>query len=125
MIKQFPEADIEKGKMVINEQQGFKKPKKWKEDRKVPRQNWKPPTEGEAKLNVDGAFTANAAGVGMVLRDHAGTVIFTVCRSLDRCRDATEAELVAIEEGLKLSLHWTKYAVLARNRLCRSGQSHQ
>jgi hypothetical protein len=72
------------------------------------------PQWGSAKLNVDGAFNANAVGVGMVLRDHAGTVIFTACRSLDRCRDAIEAELVPgsnqREPEAKLALD--KYAVL-------------
>jgi hypothetical protein len=31
---------------------------------------WLPPKPGEAKLNVDGAFTQDGAGTGMVLRDH-------------------------------------------------------
>jgi hypothetical protein len=58
-----------------------------------------PPKQGKAKLNVDGAFAGDGAGACMVLRDHQGQVIFTACRSLQYCRDATEAELWAIEEG--------------------------
>jgi ribonuclease HI len=69
---------------------------------------WECPERGWAKLNVDGAFSSNGgAGTGMVLRDHKGEVIFVACRDLQQCRDATEAELMAIEEGLHLSLHWT------------------
>lgn len=60
-----------------------------------------------AKLNVDGAFTVVGAGTGMVLRDSEGEVIFAACRSLQHCRDATEAEILAIEEGIRLALHWT------------------
>jgi hypothetical protein len=43
----------------------------------------------------------------MVLRDHDGAAIFTACRALEQCNDATEAELIAIEEGLKLALLWS------------------
>jgi hypothetical protein len=31
----------------------------------------------------------------------------SACRAIDHCRDATKAELMAIEEGLKLTLTWT------------------
>jgi hypothetical protein len=34
-------------------------------------------------------------------------LFFAACRSITYCRDATEAELTAIEEGLRLALHWT------------------
>jgi hypothetical protein len=34
-------------------------------------------------------------------------VIFSACRALDNCRDAVDAELAAIVEGLKLALHWS------------------
>jgi ribonuclease HI len=60
------------------------------------------------KLNVDGAFTEHSAGIGMVLWDSQGKVLFSVCRSLQHCRDATEAELLAVEEGLHIALHWTQ-----------------
>lgn len=65
------------------------------------------PGEGTAKLNVDGTFSPHGAGTGMVLRDHEGQVIYTACRELKQCRDATEAELEVIEEGMQLALHWS------------------
>jgi ribonuclease HI len=107
LIKQFPNADMVKGKMVLDEHQGFKRVQRQRDGRAPQKQSWRPPDRGEAKLNTDGAYTGAGAGAGMVLRDHQGEVIFTACRNLEYCRDATEAELVAIEEGLKLSLHWT------------------
>jgi hypothetical protein len=64
-------------------------------------------TAGEAKLNVDGAFTSKGVGAGMVLRGAHVNVIFTVFRSIENYSDATKFELVAIEKGLKLALHWT------------------
>jgi ribonuclease HI len=66
------------------------------------------PGQGQAKLNTDGAFKpGEEAGLGMVLRDHEGEVIFLACRAVAFCTDATEVELMAIEEGLKLALQWT------------------
>jgi ribonuclease HI len=106
MIKEFPNADVAKGKMVIEEYKGFKHLRKHQDCAQQVKQYWKPPSQGEAKLNVDGAFTSTGAGAGMVLRDAKGEVIFTACRTLGNCSNATEAELVAIEEGLKLALHW-------------------
>ena len=72
-----------------------------------------PPEKDTVKLNADGAFVnADAAGAGMVLRDHAGNVILAACRKLDHCNDATEAELAAIEDGLQLALQWTTLPVM-------------
>jgi hypothetical protein len=56
---------------------------------------------------VDGAFANDGASIGMILRDHLGEVIFTACRHLPQCKDATDAEMRAIEEGSKLALQWT------------------
>jgi ribonuclease HI len=107
MIKQFPDADITKGKMVVDTSQGFKRVPTDADGRQKERKRWLPPDQGAAKLNVDGAFASDGAGAGMVLRDHTGEVIFTACRQIVHCRDAMEAEIKAIEEGLRLALHWT------------------
>lgn len=37
-------------------------------------QVWKPPTEGVIKISVDGAYSMERAGVGVVLRDFEGDV---------------------------------------------------
>jgi hypothetical protein len=72
-----------------------------------------PPDTGTMKLNVDGVFGQDdAVGAGMVLLDHTGQVIFAGCHQLRNCRDATEAELEAMEEGLKLAMHWTPGAIV-------------
>jgi RNA polymerase subunit RPABC4/transcription elongation factor Spt4 len=34
------------------------------------------------------------------------------CRTLQDCRDATEAELCAVEDGVKLALQWTQLPVM-------------
>jgi hypothetical protein len=104
LIKQWPDAEIEKGKMVVDDDQGFQKRRI---ERQKVRKRWVAPVESTAKLNVDGAFDKEgAAGIGVALRDHKGAMILSACRAIDHCRDATEAELMAIEEGLKLSLTW-------------------
>jgi hypothetical protein len=38
----------------------------------------------------------------MTLRDHLGHMIYVACRHLEQCRDATETELMAIEEAVEL-----------------------
>ncbi|KAK1616443.1 hypothetical protein QYE76_021960 [Lolium multiflorum] len=107
LIKQFPSADIIKGKMVVNPEQGFQKTEAQTDGRQKVRKKWVAPPLGEAKLNTDGAYSSQAAGTGMALRDHRGEIIYAACRSIPHCGDATEAEIMAIEEGLQLALHWT------------------
>ncbi|KAM0900662.1 hypothetical protein ACQ4PT_020493 [Festuca glaucescens] len=77
LIKQFPEADIAKGKMVIDERQGFQKHRQVDARKEKVRQKWPPPESNKAKLNVDGAFSTDGrVGIGAVLRDSNGDVIF-------------------------------------------------
>jgi ribonuclease HI len=113
MIKQFPDADVTKGKMVLDQSQGFMKQRKPGDGRKQARQKWEPPRENVVKLNVDGAFSCDdPAGVGMIGRDHQGVVVFAACRPLRHCKDATEAEVAAIEEGMRLALQWTQLSFI-------------
>jgi hypothetical protein len=100
IVKQFPDSDIAKGKMVINQCQGFRRDTNRSETRKVERQHWEPPAGDTAKLNVDGAFTMDGrAGIGMVLRNCHGEVLYAACQQVHHCSDALEAELMAIEMG--------------------------
>jgi ribonuclease HI len=108
LIKQWPEGSMEKGKMVVDAEQGFKKFKTDNDGRQKVRKRWMPPSLGKAKLNVDGAFgKVGEAGIGIALRDCQGDMIVAACREVKNCRDATESELMAIEEGLKISYTWT------------------
>mgnify|MGYP000988840899 CR=1 FL=1 len=64
-----------------------------------------PPKQGWVKLNTDGSFAeSDGAGAGMILRDSAGAIIFSACRTLFSCRDALEAELGACMEGLSFAI---------------------
>ena len=90
---------------MVDQSSGFKHARVDGPATRKEKQNWKPPEPGQAKLNVDGAYSDDGAGAGMALRDDKGDVIFVSCRQLLRCRDATEAELMAIEEGVRLALH--------------------
>jgi hypothetical protein len=108
LIKQFPEADVGKGKMVVDQRQGFKKIMPQDNTKKI-RKRWKALDGLEAKLNVDGAFSnTRQASSGIILRDSKGEVLVAACRYHQQCQDALEAELLAIEEGLKLCLHWSQ-----------------
>ncbi|KAM0908155.1 hypothetical protein ACQ4PT_015643 [Festuca glaucescens] len=107
-IKQCPNADVGKGKHVIDNSLGFGKKVRRPDERPQVKQKWKPPDDGQLKLNTDGAFTADGrAGAGMVIRDAGGRAIFAACRNISACADALDAELAAMEEGLMLALHWT------------------
>jgi ribonuclease HI len=109
MLKQFPHADVAKGKMVIDPNQGFKRAERRHDVSKQPCHAWRPPDGDMAKLNVNGAFSPDGrAGCGMILRNQQGEVIFAACQQVQHCRDATEAEIMTIEEGLKLALLWTQ-----------------
>jgi ribonuclease HI len=113
LIKQHPEMDLAKGKMVVSYDSGFKRDKDVENGRQKPCKKWFPPRPGEVKLNVDGSWSSQGtAGAGMIIRDHTGAVIVAACKSLQACQDATEAELEALEEGMKLALLWTTRPVV-------------
>lgn len=67
-IKQWPNANLEKGKHVVDAKQ-WKKPRASQGDGFVHR--WRPPEQGWMKLNTDGSFQAEAGngGIGVVLRN--------------------------------------------------------
>lgn len=63
---------------------------------------------GVFQLNVDGTYIKRTgeAGVGMILRDNTGGIIFSVCRNLLHCASPLQAELAACLEGLNFALQW-------------------
>jgi hypothetical protein len=65
LTKEFPEADIAKGKMVLEPHAGFKRTKQNIEH--VEKAKWVAPDPGVAKLNTDGAYISTQAGIGMIL----------------------------------------------------------
>jgi hypothetical protein len=56
IIKQFPNADIVKGTMTIDQSQGFMKQTKLVDGWKKVRKKSEPPGAGTEKINVDGTF---------------------------------------------------------------------
>ena len=118
LIQQNTVIDVEKGKHVISPTQGFKREKHRDDGRQKVKQKWNPPDEGSDKLNVDGAFTADgSAGAGMILRNWRGELIFAASRHLQNCKDALEAELAAMEEGLDLAVHWSSKSPLSWSQI--------
>ncbi|XP_073351694.1 uncharacterized protein [Aegilops tauschii subsp. strangulata] len=110
-IKQFPQEDQVKGKMVLSPDSVRLAPNQVKKQRacEAEMQRWSRPPDGWSKLNTDGSYVAanRTAGCGMVLRDAHGEIIFTACRQLFACDNALDAELEACKEGLALALERT------------------
>jgi hypothetical protein len=65
MVKQFPNADFAKGKMVVDRACGFKLKGSKDNATKQPKHTWRPPEDSWIKLNVDGAYSPDGrAGCG-------------------------------------------------------------
>jgi hypothetical protein len=62
LIKQHPEADITKGKMVVDAHQGFQRKAVQAVRSQTVKLRWTLPDHGEAKLNTDGAFEKEGGG---------------------------------------------------------------
>jgi hypothetical protein len=118
-FKQFPQADVVKGKQVIDisgEMQKREKKSSLLQRSsllKTP-EKWRPPEPGTMKLNVDGSWAQGSgqAGAGAIMRNHVGETMFSACRSLKACASALEAELEACDEGLKLALSWSTEPII-------------
>jgi hypothetical protein len=104
-IKYYYGEDLSKGKFILNPDMDNKnEKKKQQQDQNL---KWSLPERGWCKVNTDGSFGANGdAGCGVVVRDHDGTIVLSACKQLLSCRDALEAEVFAMLEGLSLALHW-------------------
>ncbi|CAM0907844.1 unnamed protein product [Alopecurus aequalis] len=104
-IKYHPIENIIKGKFILDiEEMQFHRHIDQHSEQVL---HWSPPPKGWCKLNTDGSFGAEGdAGAGMVVRDHSGDIILSACRQLLSCRDALQAELSAVMEGLSLALQW-------------------
>lgn len=84
-VKQHPRADLSKGKHVIQYGQQ-QKINLLKGPISAPCR-WDKPPQGWMKLNVDGSFVPNTGkgGIGAILRNSLGEVIFSACGYLGRC----------------------------------------
>ena len=77
--------------------------------------NWKPHVHEWVKINVDAAFSAQSgeASIGLIIRDHAGQVLLTACKVIQRCSSVEEAEATTCFEGVQLAVEWiSKPAIL-------------
>ncbi|PON87133.1 Ribonuclease H-like domain containing protein [Trema orientale] len=74
------------------------------EARKEPQRCWMPLDHGKFKLNVDAASFAEmcCTGIGAIVRDHTGRVVFAGCVKIPGLFDPLTAELLAMREGLVL-----------------------
>ncbi|KQJ88462.1 hypothetical protein BRADI_4g18291v3 [Brachypodium distachyon] len=95
LVQQHPAVDVAKGKQKAHQPHGRKKAAEIL--------GWKPP---------DAHSSDGAAGVGVVLRDHDGGIVFSACRNLRSCADALEAELVACKDGLRAAIGWTDKVIV-------------
>jgi ribonuclease HI len=111
-IKQHPHADVVRGKHVV--QQPTRMRSEANHLRRVVPARWEKPQMGWMKLNVDGSYDSNSSkgGIGVVLRDSVGTVIFSACGFLERCSSPLESELLACKEGINLALQWTLLPII-------------
>jgi ribonuclease HI len=94
----MPEEDRAKVKGVIGGRQ-------WERQEAY----WYPPDQEVIKINVDGAFNpvTGDAAVGVITRDSDGQPHIMAWRVVCRCRNAEEAEALALPEGAKLAEHWS------------------
>lgn len=122
-IQQYPNADDVKGKSVIaycgqGGRRGDAEP-----PAKQP-ELWKTPPPDWVKLNVDGSWQEENAsgGAGMVLRDHAGDIIFASCRYIQRCASALEAEIAALLEGVALAMERSSEHLLVETDCAAAAQ---
>jgi hypothetical protein len=69
---------------------------------------------GSMKINIDGAYFAisGKAALDVIIRDHEGNPVLTVCRLLLNYRDAEEAETLACLDGIRVANRWPDRAIV-------------
>lgn len=114
-VRQFPLVDVVKGKHVV--QSGLRNCVAARPEKRSDPCRWERPQPGWMKLNVDGSFDSSSStgGIGAVLRDRLGTIIFSACGFIERCCNPLEAELLACKEGINLALQWTLLPIIVES----------
>jgi ribonuclease HI len=112
VIKQNPLADPTKGKEVVSFENLSPREERRRRMGKTDQgehARWSKPPQGWTKLNVDGAWSMESkkGGIGMILRDDEGSILFTACKFLQSCDTPLEAELCACKEGLTRAMDLT------------------
>ncbi|MFS9531496.1 reverse transcriptase-like protein, partial [Klebsiella pneumoniae] len=71
-----------------------------------PRDKWRAPEEGWAKLNTDGSFNAQSfcGGGGAVLRNSEGVVLAAEARWHEQLPDVITVEALAARDGLLMAV---------------------
>ncbi|CAL1393460.1 unnamed protein product [Linum trigynum] len=67
-------------------------------------ETWKRPTQGRMKVNVDvdAGLDEGGVGLGVVMRDHAGSFVLAATKRMKDITDPTMGEALAFEFGLQL-----------------------
>ena len=66
-------------------------------------QRWKPPDEDTFKVNVDGAFKDDRAGIGAIIRDAAGNIMATMAAPMQAVYSPQLLKALAILKGIELA----------------------
>jgi ribonuclease HI len=108
-IKYYPHDDGVKGKAPADQQAISKVAQNHvAAGPSAAKERWTRPPAGWGKLNVDGSYVeaTKEGGAGTILRDEAGSIVFSSCRYIPSCSSPLEAELAACLEGCTLALEW-------------------
>jgi ribonuclease HI len=111
-LRQGDGRDIEKGKNVVGLQNHVQA-----KQQMVKCPPWPKPAAGWIAITVDGSFLQSdgSAGIGCIVRDHTGSVLMAACKAYANLTEAYEAELLAVKEGLALSLPYLDAPLLLQS----------
>ncbi|CAM8990804.1 unnamed protein product [Rhodiola kirilowii] len=75
---------------------------------------WSPPGEGVIKINLDGSWLENSrkAGIGLVARDHLGSVLWAWAEQVGHCFCSGEVEGRALKRSMELAINANAYKVI-------------
>jgi hypothetical protein len=63
------------------------------------------PPNGYIKINVDGAYSEQEGGLGVMIRDHRGKVLLSAWKILSRASSAEEVEACVCRDWIAALLH--------------------
>jgi hypothetical protein len=87
--------------------------------------SWCAPAVGMLKANVDAGWNSHSkeAGLGIIVRDHEGSVIISEWKFIPNCGSAWEAEIQACLEGLKCLISLKRWPAVLESDCLRAVQA--